>query len=125
MLTYKELATLSNLPMLKKVNRNLTSDMIVTHLMTYHKELYDELITEMEIKQNVEGGIKLSEDSVQDFIEMVENIIATKKINAIKICRKISGMGLKEAKEYVESITIPEAQQFMQIIGDEYPALVV
>ncbi len=36
--------------------------------------------------------------------KLTEALLAGKKIEAIKICREAMGIGLKEAKEYVEKI---------------------
>lgn len=48
------------------------------------------------------GGAALVPDDNAD--EMTQAIFAGQKIQAIKLCREATGLGLKDAKEYVEAL---------------------
>lgn len=51
------------------------------------------------------SGTKLSLAEAEDAIKKFQRIAKNdSKINAIKVCREVSGMGLKEAKEFVEAL---------------------
>lgn len=43
--------------------------------------------------------------------QLTDALATGRKIEAIKLCRQASGMGLKEAKEYVEKLTAPLLEQ--------------
>lgn len=49
------------------------------------------------------GGGEAAAEEATDFQVMLESVPADKKIGAIKAVRGITGLGLKEAKELVES----------------------
>lgn len=46
----------------------------------------------------------MNELSQEDTNKLAELIFAGQKIEAIKICREITGLGLREAKEFVENL---------------------
>lgn len=45
-----------------------------------------------------------SDDSGEIISKLTEALLAGRKIEAIKQCRELTGLGLKDAKEYVEKI---------------------
>lgn len=49
------------------------------------------------------GGAAPAEEEATDFQVILESVPADKKIAIIKVVREITGLGLKEAKEAVES----------------------
>ncbi len=51
------------------------------------------------------SGTKLSLAEAEDAVKKIQRIAKKEnKIGAIKACREVSGMGLKEAKEFVEAL---------------------
>jgi ribosomal protein L7/L12 len=56
-------------------------------------------------KDNKPNKIEVPEAALKDMDIELKNLIAEdKKIEAIKKCRKITGFGLKEAKDYVDNL---------------------
>jgi len=53
----------------------------------------------------------MSDQPTQEQMEEIESALASgNKIGAIKICREVTGKGLKESKEFIEAL-IPELQE--------------
>jgi ribosomal protein L7/L12 len=48
-----------------------------------------------------------SQPSARDVIEMLASMATGKKIEAIKLCRLLTGCGLKEAKDMIENAQSP------------------
>jgi len=98
-------------------------DQIVEELKTLTLLEASELVTKIEETFNVDasaavgGGVVMAaapvaEEAVEEkteFTVMLESVPADKKIAVLKVVRGITGLGLKEAKELVESA--PKAVQ--------------
>lgn len=72
------------------------------------------------------AAAEAAEEEVTDFQIMLEDAPADKKIAVIKVVREITGLGLKEAKEKVESAPVElkasspkaEAEEFKKKLED-------
>lgn len=65
------------------------------------------------------GGEAAAEEEATDFAVTLEEAPADKKIAVIKIVREITGLGLKEAKEMVESAPKPVKDSAPKAEADE------
>lgn len=50
------------------------------------------------------GGAAAAEEESTDFLVTLQDVPADKKIAVIKVVREVTGLGLKEAKDLVESV---------------------
>ena len=68
------------------------------------------------------GAAAVEEVEEQTEFDLILKDVGDKKINVIKEVRKITNLGLKEAKELVESAPTPVAQAIAKEAAQEYKA---
>ncbi|AEH39619.1 50S ribosomal protein L12 [Buchnera aphidicola (Cinara tujafilina)] len=111
---------------------SLTNEQILNALSEMSVQNISQLITEIEKKFNVSSVISLdtmNSTPVKKIEEKTEfnvklNEIGSNKVSVIKIIRSVTGLGLKESKDLVESaptlikekITKQEAEQLVKDI---------
>ena len=71
---------------------------VATQLMNKYPEIYEELTEDFD---------RLPAGDLQAILAAIKEIKLGKKIQAIKEVRSILGLGLKEAKDYVEALEGP------------------
>lgn len=83
--------------------------------------LYDELVKVREENERLKAGYLIRPASTEYLKKAVHGWMAhePKKIEAIKFVRDVTGMGLKESKEFVEAQMMPAPPEFFPKSGSK------